>query len=161
MRVGLNVHTRGIILGAADRLEHLQNLCRSAIEKDVLCECTQFADINESRITAWNDTAEDKLDCLRSHLIHMEISMQIGFGVNATQKRFWNGLNTDGLKNSKRLRVIKLNDDLPIRFTEPIFDGSKGTFDLSKAKESEITGLDKPLLPGVESKSKPRRVVIR
>ena len=161
MRLGFNIHTRGIILGVADRLEHLQNLCRSAIEKDVLYECTHFADVNESRITAWNDTAEEKADCLRSHLIHVEINMQIGFGVNATQKRIWNGLNTDGLKNHRRLRVIKLNDDLPIQFTEPIFNNEKGTYDLSKASETDRTGLDKPLLPVVGLMLKPRRVFIR
>ena len=161
IRIGLNVHTRGIILGVADRLEHLLNMCRSAIEKDVLCECTHFADINESRITAWNDTADDKVDCLRSHMIHVEISMQIGFGVNVTQKRYWNGLNTDGMKNHKKLRVIKLNDDLPTQFKAPIFDDSKGTYDLSKVDESDTIGLDKPLLPKVGPKTKPRRVFIR
>ena len=161
IRHGLNVHTRGIFLGTADRLDHMVNMIKASIEKDVLLDCSQFADVEKSVVTAWNDKDEDKMDCLRSHLVHVEMNMQIGHGVNAIQKRTWNGEDTEGLRNTRRMRVIKLNDDLPIKFMEPVFNIEKGTYDLSKALDVNTEELGLPLIPMVNHGIKPRRVFIR
>ena len=161
IRHGLNVHTRGIFLGTADRLDHLINLIRASIEKDVLLDCSHFADVEKSVVTAWNDRDEEKVDCLRNHLVHVEISMQIGHGVNAVQKRTWNGEDTEGLRNTRRMRIIKLNDDLPLKFMEPVFNTDEGTYDLSKALEVNSDELGLPLIPVVNHGIKPRKIFIR
>ena len=50
IRHGLNVHTRSIFLGTADMI----NMIRAYIEKDVLLDCSHFADVEKSVVTAWN-----------------------------------------------------------------------------------------------------------
>lgn len=161
IRHGLNVHTRGIFLGTCDRLDHLINMIRASIEKDVLLDCSHFADIEKSVVTAWNDKDKDKMDCLRSHLVHVEMNMQIGHGVNAIQKRTWNGEDTEGLRNTRRMRVIKLNDDLPTKFKEPVFDTNEGTYDLSRALEINAEEPGLPLIPAINQGIKPRKIFIR
>ena len=150
LRFAANIHLRGIRLGGACRLDHLINMCRAALQQDVLIDCTSFADTMESNITAWNDNEFDKPDHRRTHLMIYEGKFLIGFGVNVIQKRNWNGINLEGLKEtSKRtkLRVLIHNDDLETVFTPPIFNVDKGTFSSKDIKNLEWEDLGKPLIP--------------
>ena len=164
IRQAFNHHMRGILLNSADRLDHLLNMCKAAFLKDVLPEMNNFHDVQKSRITVWNDSEEEKEEFLRSHLVHHETVMTVGFGLNVLQKRGWNGLNLEGIKVTdremkKRLRVVMFNDDLEIKFTAPIFNTEKGTFCMAKAEISYTGALDQPLLP--IQKENTRRTMIR
>ena len=163
-RRAFNLHMRGLIIGSADRLDHLLNMCKAAFLNDALNEFSDFTEVKKSCITVWNDSEDSKSECLRSHLVHHEVTMNIGFGLNVLQKKNWNGVNLDGLKISdkemkKRLRVVVFNDDLEIKFEEPVFDTEKGTFDLTKVEKTYNGALDKPLLPTTKETS--RRTMIR
>ena len=151
IRQAANLHIRGVMLNSADRLDHMLNMCKAAFLEDVLTEHNEFAEVKRSTITVWNDSEEDKEEFLRSHLIHHEVVMKIGFGMNVQHKKHWNGLNLEGLKITdkemkKRLRVVIFNDDLEIKFENPIFDPEKGTYDL-KEMTTYNDALDQPLLP--------------
>ena len=164
IRQAFNLHMRGIILGSADRLDHLLNMCKAAYLGDVLKEFNEFIDVQKSIITVWNDSEEEKEEFLRSHLVHHEMVVSVGFGLNVHQKRNWNGINLNGIKVTekemkRRLRVVIFNDDLETIFAEPIFDTDKGTYNLQGAEKSYTGALDQPLLPIVEEKAK--RTLIR
>ena len=152
LRFAINVHCRGVRLSSAGRFDHFMNLCRAAISKDVLIECTSFADTSKSEITAWNDNLTSRANHLRSHLMHYEGNFMVGYGINVFQKKGWNGHSLDGLRTSekelrKKLRVLTFNDDLKTEFTPPIFNIENGTFDLKVVDDAPLDGLDKPLIP--------------
>ena len=162
LRFAANIHCRGIQLGNASRLDHLINMCKAAMSQDVLSDCTSFADTLDSNITAWNDNDTDKPDHLRTHLMIYEAKFMVGFGLNVTQKKNWNGVNLEGLKEtSKRtkLRVLIHNDDLETVFTPPIFDVDKGTFSSKDIKNLQSEDLGKPLIP--INSNKARKTLIR
>ena len=151
IRQAFNLHMRGVILNSADRLDHMLNMCKAAIRKDVLNDYSEFAEVKKSRVTVWNDSEVKKEEFLRSHMIHHEVVMNIGFGLNVHQKRSWNGLDLEGLKITekemkKRLRVVIFNDDLEIKFENPIFDPETGTYNLNEMTTYD-DALDRPLLP--------------
>ena len=51
------------------------------------------------------------------------------------------------------------NDDLELKFNEPIFNTENGTFDLNNAEKTYTGALDQPLLPVTQEKT--RRTLIR
>ena len=164
IRLAFNVHARGIILGSADRLDHLLNMCRAAIASDVLKDLNEFAETQRNVVTVWNDNKKDKKDFLRSHMVHMEVIMKIGMGLNVIQKKNWNGNSMDGVKITereikRRLRMVIYNEDVETRFDEPVFNKNEGTFDLEVADDDYCDALNRPLLP--MSKDKQRKLIIR
>ena len=164
IRHAFNVHARGVLLGSADRLDHMLNMCRAAISGDVLTELNGFAETQKNVATVWNDDKEDKKEFLRSHLVHHEMTMKVGMGLNVVQKRNWNGKNLTGLKVTeremrRRLRVVVFNDDVETIFGEPVFNDEKGTYNLEEANVSHDDALDRPLLPATTEKLK--KVIIR
>ena len=169
IRFAANTHFRGIILSSADRLDHMLMVAKAAISSDSMSLSNEFADIQKSTITVWNDDEDKKKDFLRSHLIHFTTTMCVGYGQNALQKRNWNGLNLEGIKLTereikRRLRVIIFNEDVEIKFNEPIFNQNKGTYNLNysltdKNDDFDQLALEKPLLP--TCKEGMRRIIIR
>ena len=164
IRYAFNTHARGILLGSADRLDHLLNMCRAAITSDVLPGISGFAEAQKSMITVWNDDKEEKREFLRSHLVHHEMIMKIGVGLNVVQKRNWNGINLTGLKITdkelkRRLRVVVFNEEVETVFSEPVFDNDKGTYNLDEASDNYIDALDKPLIPAKKETAK--KIIIR
>lgn len=169
IRFAANTHFRGIVLSSADRLDHMLCVAKAAIVKDSMSLTSEFADIQRSVITVWNDEQEKKKDFLRSHMIHYGTTMCVGYGQNALQKRNWNGLNLEGIKLSereikRRLRVIIYNDDVETKFDEPVFNQEKGTYNLDNSMNDKIDdfcelSLDKPLLPACKEGMK--RIIIR
>ena len=158
LRFAVNVHCRGIQLGNASRLDHLINMCRAALSKDVLTDCTNFADTIMSEVTAWNDKGSDKPDHLRSHLMLYEGKFMVGFGLNVAQKKGWNGFSLDGLKTSekdfkKKLRVLTFNDDLETEYEPPVFDTESGTYSLKDILKFTWDGLNKPLVPALSGQN--------
>ena len=157
LRWGFNLHNRGMILGSADRLEHIINVCRAGLAKDALFGFGGFTDVVRNVVTVWNDNEHDKQECLRSHMIHVEVLMFVGQGLNVMQKRHWNGKNLDGLKMTekelkRKLRVVKCNDDLDIEFKVPIFDQESGTYDAVEIANKQVDDLGKPLLPATSGR---------
>ena len=164
LRWAFNVHNRGLILGSADRLDHFINVCKANTQRDVFFECGSFADVVCSSTTVWNDDEIEKQDCLRDHLIHFQIEMKVGQGINVYQKRLWNGTSLEGLKitdreNKRRLRLVKCNEDVALEFTKPVFDPEKGTFNRALAASSLRSNPEHPLLP-IEA-GKMKRIYIK
>ena len=152
LRWAFNLHNRGLVLGSADRLDHLINVCRANTQRDALYECGKFADVISSRTTVWNDDETDRQACLRDHLIHFEINMKVGLGLNVFQKRIWNGTDMEGLKNTereskRRLRLIKCNEDCDLEFSKPVFNQEDGTFNRAQAVSNSKPIMGRPLLP--------------
>ena len=152
LRHSINIHCRGLHLGTAAKLDHILNMCEAILPKDVLKECAEFGDIHVSNTTLWNDEKDDLPDFNRSHLLHSESTMSIGFGVNVLQKRGWSGVDMTGFKvtekdNKKRIRVIKFNDVLNTKFDKPLFDCERGTYDLSNVTWETFEDLKYPLIP--------------
>ena len=152
IRVGARTHTRGLQLGTAGRLDHLLNLVKTVLKRDLIVGCSDFADTVNMKITAWNDEHTERPDHNRSHLMHFEATFKAGFGQQVHQKRNWNGSDLLGIRQTekeikKRLRVIRLNDDLETCFDPPIFNKDKGTFNLEKMDVSKIQELNQPLIP--------------
>ena len=164
IRSAFNMHTRGVLLGSADRLDHMLNMSKAAISKDVLRDLGDFAEVQKSLITVWNDAEEDKNDFTRTHMIHHELVVCVGCGYNVQHKKNWNGQNLEGIKVTekemkKRLRMVVFNDDLDIKFEGPVFDLEKGTFDINKIEIAQMSCLDQPLLPSQKSGTK--KIIIR
>ena len=164
LRFAINVHFRGIVLSSAERLDHLTNLVKAAIQNDDLPSCSEFADTRKSSTTVWNDQKEEEKDFMRSHLIHSEMTMCVGFGQNVTQRRNWNGANMENLKvtereTKKRLRSVIFNEEVETKFSEPVFNQEKGTFNLAVINTSYSDDLDKPLLPA--DKEGMKKTIIR
>ena len=164
IRRGFNAHTRGILLSSTDGLDHLINMARASLMRDVLKEYIYFADTNKNVITAWNDDAVDKVEVLRSHMLHVETTMTVGHGINVVAKRSWNGYNLEGVKitekeTKRRLRLVKFNDEVEIKFQGPIFDIEKGTYNQEEMDKTKIDALDQPLVPIKRCEAK--RVIIK
>ena len=156
LRFAANTHCRGIQMSTSCRLDHLINMCRAALSKDVLIECTSFADTIESNITAWNDSDMNKPDHLRTHLMIFEGKFLVGYGMNVIQKKNWNGQNFEGLKETskrKSLRILVHNDDLETVFTPPIFNVDNGTYSSKDIKNLDCDDLGKPLIPAKTNKA--------
>ena len=156
LRWAFNVHNRGLVLGSADRLDHFINVCKANTQRDALPECGKFADVMNYKTSVWNDDETGRQECLRDHLIHFEITMKVGQGINVYQKRTWNGVNMDGLKitdrvNKRRLRLIKCNEDCTLEFTKPVFNQEDGTFNRAQAAAMSQRKINQPLLP-IETK---------
>ena len=154
LRFGAKVHSRGILLSAAGRLDLLLNATRAVLAKDREFdpECSGFADTIDSKITAWNDEEKEKPDFLRSHLMHFEISIKVGYGIQVNQKRNWNGSNLEGIRQTdkeikKRLRLIKINDEHDTVFRLPVFDTENGTFNLKNKDVLDTENSIQPLVP--------------
>ena len=157
LRWGFNVHNRGVVLGSADRLEHVINVCRAGLAKDSMFDVGGFTDVVRNVITIWNDDEEDKQECLRSHMIHVEVLMYVGQGLNVFQKKHWNGKDLDGMKVTekelkRKLRVVKCNEDFDIEFETPIFNSENGTYKVSELASKHNDDLGKPLLPVIQGK---------
>ena len=164
LRQGINTHCRGIHLSSASRLDHLLNATRATLIHDDIGECTSFADVMESNFTAWNDCEVNKPGYLRSHFLHFEATFQIGYGLNVTNKKSWNGRNMDGVRATekelkKKLRIINFNDELSTKFSPPIFDLDKGTYDKNLIEKADNDDLERPLIPIKTNTSK--KVLIR
>ena len=152
IRVGARIHARGLQLGTAGRLDHLLNLIRTVMKRDVITGCSDFADTTGMKITVWNDEHTTRPDHNRSHLMHFEATFKAGFGQQVLQKRNWNGQDLFGIRQTekelrKRLRVIRLNDDLETSFDPPVFNKDKGTFNLENLDVLKIQELNQPLIP--------------
>ena len=164
LRFSINAHCRGVHLSSAYRLDYLLNSVRAALAHDTILDCTSFADTLSSQITAWNDDKKDAAVHVRSHLLHFEATFLVGYGINVTQKKGWNGRNFEGIRATekemkKKLRIINFNEELTTKFTPPIFDLNGGTYDSKKVAESDNKDLEKPLLP-IKSNTL-RKVLIR
>ena len=153
LRFGARTHARGILLNTAGRLDHLLNMVRVVLAKaGPETDCTEFADTTETMITAWNDELKETPDFLRSHLMHYEVSIKVGYGVQVIQKRNWNGCNMEGIKQSdkeikKRLRLVKINEDHSTVFQSPIFNVARGTYNLEYKDVLKMNKLGHPLVP--------------
>ena len=152
LRFGARTHTRGILLSSAGRLDHLLNMVRVVLAKSTESECASFADLVETKITAWNDEKDETPDFLRSHLMHYEVSIKIGYGIQVLQKRNWDGNTLDGIKQTdrelkKRLRLVKINEDQVTVFKPPVFNVLKGTYKLEFKDVLEMNELGQPLVP--------------
>ena len=139
------------------------NLCRAALKSDVL-PASGFADTVKNSITVWNDDETEKRAFLRSHMIHAELVMCVGHGMNVLQKRNWNGDGLDGIKRTdreirRRLRVVRFNDEHEVKFEEPIFDKETGTFKVGEIGQLQGDDLKIPLLPAVKNCAK--RTIIK
>ena len=168
IRFATNTHFRGIVLGSADRLDHLLNVTKAAIMGYDLEYCNEFAVTTKCVITVWNDNEEDKKDFLRSHMIHFEVAMSVGYGWNVIQKRNWNGVDFEGLRitekemKARKYRIVIFNEDLETKFESPVFDQTKGTYDTKLIEDNQINksdALDQPLLP--TTKEGRNRIIIR
>ena len=163
LRNGLNVHFRGLAIGCAPRLDHLLNMVRVAFG-DGYTEGLGVTVIKHNTITAWNDTHGDKPDHERSHMIHVNLQMICGFGVNISTKTAWNGINLEGLKVTekeakKHLRVIKYNEIKPTVYEAPQFDVAMGTFNFNGVNWSFYENIENPLIPVKIQKA--RKIFIR
>ena len=168
IRFATNTHFRGIVLGSADRLDHLLNVTKAAIMGDDLEYCSEFAVTTKCTTTVWNDDEEDKKDFLRSHMIHFEMAMSVGYGWNVIQKKSWNGRNFEGLKitekdmKTRKFRIVIFNEDLETKFESPVFDQAKGTYNpklIGEDQRDKSEALDQPLLP--TTKEGRNRIIIR
>ena len=168
IRFATNTHFRGIVLGSADRLDHMLNVTKAAITGDDLEYCNEFAVTTKCAITVWNDDEDGKKDFLRSHMIHFEVAMSVGYGWNVIQKRGWNGMNFEGLKitekemKARKYRIVIFNEDLETRFESPVFNQTKGTYNPKLVEDNQKNNseaLDQPLLPA--TKEGRNRIIIR
>ena len=168
IRHATNTHFRGIVLGSADRLDHLLNVTKAAIMGDDLNYCNEFALTTRCTITVWNDDEEDRKDFLRSHMIHFEVAMSVGYGWNVMQKKNWNGKDFEGMKitekemKMRRYRIVIFNEDLETKFESPVFDQARGTYNPKLVEDDQINkceALDQPLLP--TTKEGKGRIIIR
>ena len=157
LRQGARIHTRGLLLGSAGRLEFLLNMVRAIVARERDQDCVSFADTLKVNLTAWNDEKTECPDFVRSHLMHYETTIKVGYGLQVTQKRGWNGKNLDGIKHvdrevKRRLRVIKLNEDIPTVFEKPVFNIEKGTYNLERKDVLKANDLNQPLIPRGDKK---------
>ena len=148
LRQGLNAQARGMIFGGASKLEHLLNMTRAVLDKDVLIDCAEFADTIKDGMTIWNDDKKDVPDHLRTHMMLYELNIIAGYGRNVLSKRNWNGRDLMGMRvNRKRVRVLKLNDDPDTLFEPPYFNDEDGTYNNDALYKLKMDDLKQPLVP--------------
>ena len=151
IRYSLNIHFRGLSLGCAPGLDHLLNLVRLALGDDY-SEGIGTTLIKHNKVTAWNDTFIDKPDHDRSHMVHVNMQLICGFGVNVVTKHAWNGVDLMGIRITekeikKHLRVIKYNEEKSTTYEAPQFNTEDGTYDLSEAGRNFNDSIENPLIP--------------
>lgn len=151
IRYSLNIHFRGLSLGCAPGLDHLLNLVRLALGDDYN-EGIGTTLIKHNKVTAWNDTFIDKPDHDRSHMVHVNMQLICGFGVNVVTKHAWNGVDLMGIRITekeikKHLRVIKYNEEKSTTYEAPQFNTEDGTYDLSEAGRNFNDSIENPLIP--------------
>ena len=151
IRNSLNLHMRGLGWGNSGRFEHLINMVRTNLEPDSR-DGLGLTEIEDWKITAWNDKQENLPNFARSHLVHAKMIFKCGYGINIMTKRHWNGRDLRGLKMTekeikKRLRVINMMEEKAADFELPVFDTENGTFDLDKITWKVLEDANGPLIP--------------
>ena len=150
LRMNLNIHIRGVSWGACGGLDHILNLVRAALGKDIE-DGGSFVNAEDCQITIWNDRDVYQPAHLRSHMVHACFDFICGYGANIHTKKGWNGVSLEGIKTTdkemkKRLRVINFKKKKPMGFEMPYFDDNNGTFDVRNVGW-EYYEDDKPLIP--------------
>ena len=163
LRSSLNIHFRGLAIGCAPRLDHTLNMVRIALGDDYT-ECFGSTIIKHNLVTAWNDANTSMPDFERSHMIHLNMQMTCGWGLNINTKRAWNGVDLEGIKITekemkKHLRVIKYNEEKTATFEAPHFNRENGTYDFSTVSYSFYDDIENPIIPAKTQKS--RKIFIR
>ena len=163
IRYSLNIHFRGLALGCAPRLDHLLNLVRLNLGDDYY-EGMGTTVIKHNQITAWNDVFDDKPDHERSHMVHLNVQMVCGFGLNVATKQGWNGVDLQGIRITEKeikrhLRVIKYNEEKSATYNAPHFNIENGTYNFAEVNYNFYDDIENALIP--VKKQQDRKLFIR